>query len=83
MRERKPIKLKRVGKHRWRINADATDMSLPIPVTHLEMTGRAWANNEGWLHRSSGPAMEWKDGDKEWWKNGVRTGAFGRILQKI
>ena len=29
-----------------------------------------WRNDEGRRHRLDGPAIEWTDGDKEWWLNG-------------
>jgi hypothetical protein len=29
-------------------------------------------NEQGQLHRLDGPAVEWWDGDKEWWLNGER-----------
>lgn len=28
-------------------------------------------NEDGKLHRLDGPAVEWNDGGKEWWINGV------------
>ena len=34
-------------------------------------------NNEGQAHRTDGPAVEWADGDKEWWENGQRHRAGG------
>ncbi len=29
-----------------------------------------WVNAEGRLHRLDGPAVEWLNGDKQWWKKG-------------
>ncbi len=29
-----------------------------------------WTKNDGLLHRLDGPAMEWANGHKEWYKNG-------------
>src|SRR3990167_8892773 len=28
-----------------------------------------WRNLDGQLHRRDGPAIEWANGDKEWWLN--------------
>lgn len=30
----------------------------------------SWYNDKGQLHRLDGPAVEWADGDKEWWVEG-------------
>jgi len=29
-----------------------------------------WLDEQDLLHRTDGPAREWKDGSKEWWING-------------
>jgi hypothetical protein len=29
-----------------------------------------WRRNNGCLHRLDGPAIEWNNGQKEWWQNG-------------
>jgi hypothetical protein len=29
-----------------------------------------WRNSKGDLHRIGGPAVEWRDGDKDWYQNG-------------
>jgi hypothetical protein len=31
---------------------------------------KRWRNEYGQLHRLDGPAVEWADGEKEWWVNG-------------
>jgi hypothetical protein len=31
-----------------------------------------WRNPEGKLHRENGPAVEWNDGEKEWFVDGLR-----------
>ena len=31
---------------------------------------RVWRNSTGQFHREDGPAIEWANGDKEWWVNG-------------
>ena len=42
-------------------------MSNPI----IDKDGTKWYRNEqGQLHRTDGPAVEWADGSKEWWVNG-------------
>lgn len=32
---------------------------------------RRWLNDQKEAHRSSGPAIEWDDGSKEWWIKGI------------
>ena len=42
-------------------------MSTPI----IDEYGTKWYYNEqGQLHRTDGPAVEYANGDKEWWVNG-------------
>jgi hypothetical protein len=31
-----------------------------------------WHNSQGRIHRDDGPAIEWFDGDKCWYQNGLR-----------
>jgi hypothetical protein len=31
-----------------------------------------WRNKQGHYHRLDGPAIEWADGDKQWWINGIQ-----------
>ena len=45
----------------------------PLVVEHGAI-GRAWADRDGWVHRRDGPALEWRDGAKEWWTHGYRNG---------
>jgi hypothetical protein len=38
----------------------------------ISKTGtKSWFNAKGELHRDDGPAVEWADGDKEWYQNGL------------
>ena len=30
-----------------------------------------WRNSQGQWHRDDGPAIEWADGTKQWYKNGL------------
>lgn len=39
-----------------------------------------WRNKEGLLHRLDGPAIEWPNGVKEWYCNGVRHRLDGPAL---
>lgn len=41
-----------------------------------------WYNKEGELHREGGPAVEWNDGDKEWWLNGARHRENGHAFER-
>ena len=38
-------------------------------------------NASGQLHRESGPAVEWADGGKEWWLNGLRHRDDGPAIE--
>ena len=41
---------------------------------HIEVDchgNRFYYNSADLLHRTDGPAIEWVDGSKEWWINGV------------
>lgn len=31
-----------------------------------------YQNDKGYFHREDGPAIEYSDGEKQWWLNGVR-----------
>ena len=42
---------------------------------HIKVTKggtHCYYNNTGELHRDNGPAVEWADGDKCWYQNGLR-----------
>lgn len=39
-------------------------------------------NEEGYHHREDGPAIEWKDGDKEWWFKGKRHREDGPAVER-
>ena len=41
-------------------------------IISIEFPDRSmrWYNNDGYLHREDGPAIEFYNGDKEWWING-------------
>jgi hypothetical protein len=44
---------------------------MPITYTVTVYHDRTeWKNAAGQLHREDGPAIEYADGDKEWWING-------------
>lgn len=36
----------------------------------LSIDGREWRNTAGALHRDDGPAIEYWNGDREWWRDG-------------
>lgn len=36
----------------------------------LSIDGREWRNAAGALHRDDGPAIEYWNGDREWWRDG-------------
>jgi hypothetical protein len=42
-------------------------------MTSIKSEYKDWVeyrNEQGQLHRTDGPAVEWKNGHKEWWING-------------
>jgi len=40
-----------------------------------------WYNLYGQLHREDGPALEYKDGGKEWWIHGIRHRENGPAIE--
>ena len=40
------------------------------PAVEWADGGRAWRNEDGYLHREDGPAVDWASGTREWWLNG-------------
>ena len=51
---------------------------------HLEvdfMGTRRYYNGEGQLHRDDGPAVEWHDGTKSWYQNGLRHRTDGPAVE--
>lgn len=40
-----------------------------------------WENEKGEFHRENGPAIEWKNGDKEWWFDGRRHRIDGPAIE--
>jgi hypothetical protein len=44
-------------------------MSQPEIEIIVDADGKYWSLNDK-FHREDGPAIEWNDGEKEWWFNG-------------
>ncbi len=42
---------------------------------------REYKNELGEYHRTDGPALEWGNGDKEWWINGLRHREDGSAIE--
>ncbi len=42
-----------------------------------------WRNKEGQFHRTNGPAIEWREGGKEWFQNGVRHRVDGPACEYL
>lgn len=42
-----------------------------------------WYNLEGQLHREDGPAIEWGNGDKEWYLNGKLHREDGHAVEYV
>jgi hypothetical protein len=43
---------------------------------------KSWHNESGLLHREGEPAVEWANGDKEWYRNGQLHRALGPAIKK-
>jgi hypothetical protein len=54
-------------------------MNLVVKKIKNKVTYR---NNKKQLHREDGPAVEYKDGDKEWWINGERHREDGPAIER-
>jgi len=42
---------------------------------------RWWFNSEGYYHKIDGPAVEWSNGNKEWFLNGKRHRDDGPAIE--
>jgi hypothetical protein len=42
---------------------------------------KIWRNKEGYLHRLDGPAVEYNDGGKIWYKNGKKHRLDGPVVE--
>jgi hypothetical protein len=42
---------------------------------------KVWRNNKDQPHRIGGPAIEWADGGKSWWVNGIRHRIDGPAIE--
>ena len=51
-------------------SSDALAELLTLTLTVDQWGDRIYRNSQGLRHRVHGPAIEWADGDKEWWLNG-------------
>ena len=64
------------GTKEWWISCDATITANTAPeFIHRSGDEEVWAlskPNLSMRHRTDGPAVEWFNGDKEWWENGVK-----------
>jgi len=47
------------------------------------MKTKKWFNKQNQLHRLDGPAVEWVNGDEEWWVNGQRHREDGPAIEEI
>ena len=50
-------------------SSDALAELLTLTLTVDEFGTRFYSNSQGLRHRVHGPAIEWADGDKEWYLN--------------
>lgn len=46
-----------------------------------EWNNKQWYNEKGICHREDGPAVEWRNGDKEWYINGLRHREDGPAME--
>ena len=47
-----------------------------MPLEIDKHGNREWLNSKGQYHRIDGPAIEYINGSKEWWMNGIRHRKF-------
>jgi hypothetical protein len=50
-------------------------------MTTNSIGNKFWRNSKGEYHRTDGPAIEWIDGDKEWYENGERHRLNGPAIE--
>ena len=56
-------------------------MDRPESIMSVSNTGtKTCRNAQGQLHRLDGPAVEWRNGSKEWWVDGFRHRSDGPSL---
>jgi hypothetical protein len=48
-----------------------------LTITIDSSKTKRWRNKKGKLHRLDGPAVEWRNGSKEWWVDGFRHRSDG------
>lgn len=53
-----------------------------VTVVTLENGVKQWLNNKGLLHRLRGPAVEYPNGDKEWYQNGLKHRPDGPAVER-
>ena len=62
--------------------AQPTDTKQPSEsIKRLINDGAIWENSSGQFHRLDGPAVEYRDGLKEWWVNGKRHRDDGPAIE--
>jgi hypothetical protein len=47
-----------------------------------EHRNKRWYNKNGELHRENGPAIDWVNGNKEWWVNGKQHREDGPAIER-
>ena len=62
-------------------SSDALAELLTLTVTVNEHGTRIYRNPMGQLHRQYGPAIEWADGDKEWYLDGQHHRIDGPAIE--
>ena len=56
--------------------------TLKYHVDVSPITGtRRYYNSKGQLHREDGPAVEFSNGNREWWQNGLRHRIDGSAVE--
>jgi len=52
------------------------------PYTN-EYGDKYWYDTDGEYHREDGPACEWANGNKEWWKHGTYHREDGPAIERV
>lgn len=51
-------------------------------IVEIENGTKIWRNEKGLFHRDDGPAIEFSDGTKEWYKDGMRHREDGHAVER-
>jgi hypothetical protein len=56
---------------------------MPESVKMIYELETVWRNEKRQIHRENGPAVEYIDGEKEWWQNGLKHRLEGPAVEQL